>query len=127
MELIGAIKEYDCELSDKRFHDYKTGFNYHDKEKVLNYLKNGISIAVTMHIIHSLIKDDNSIIGGVSYLTDGYWIWPSYLYFYVDTISIELPLDFLNSISKKKEIKWISNAKIAEAINLLKPGKQDYT
>ncbi|WP_264552147.1 hypothetical protein [Flavobacterium sp. N2038] len=124
MELIGVIKEYNHELSDKRFHDYKTGFNYHDKEKILNYLKNGTPIAVTMHIVHSLIKDDNSIIGGVSYLTDGYWIWPSYLYFYVDTVSIELPLDFLNSISKNKETKLISDAKIAEAINLLKLRKQ---
>ena len=126
MRLIGVISEYNDELSGKKFHDYKIRSDYQNKEMILNYLKKGTSIAVTMQVVKSLIKDDSSIIGGVSYLTDGYWIWPNYLHFYVDKLSIELPSDLLNFISKNEQIKLISDGQKLEAINFLKLLKQNY-
>ncbi|WP_289665160.1 hypothetical protein [Flavobacterium panacagri] len=123
MKLIGVISEYNQELSKKKFSEYKTGIEYQNKETILTYLKNGIPIAVTMQIVRSLIKNDNSIIGGISYLTDGYWIWPNYLHFYVENLSIELPSDFVNFISKNREISYVSDAEKHKAINLLNLGK----
>lgn len=120
MRLIGIISEYNDELDGKKFHDYKIKCDYQNKEVILNYLQKGTSIAVTMQVVKSLIKDDISIIGGVSYLTDGYWIWPNYLNFYVDKLSIELPSDFLNFISKNGPIKLINDDQKLEAINFLK-------
>ena len=120
MRLIGVISEYNDELEGKKFHDYKIKSDYQNKEMILDYLKKGTAIAVTMQVVKSLIQDDNSIIGGVSYLTDGYWIWPNYLHFYVNNLSIELPQDFLNFISKNEHIKLISEDQKLEAINFLK-------
>lgn len=120
MKLIGVISEYNQELSKKKFYEYKTGIEYRNKETILTYLKNGVPIAVTMQVVHSLIKNDNTIIGSVSYLTDGYWIWPSYLHFYVEKLSIELPQDFVSFIYENREINSVINDKKYEAIDLLK-------
>jgi hypothetical protein len=120
MELIGIIKEYSPEYKEKKYIKLKTKCNYDNKENILNYLQNGIPIAVTMQVVQSLIKDDLSIIGGITYLTDGYWIWPNYLSYYFDKESIELPSKFIDFISKNKNRKTIFNEDKLEAINLLK-------
>ncbi|TDO94896.1 hypothetical protein [Flavobacterium sp. 245] len=76
-----------------------------------------------MQIVYSLIKDDSNIIGGISYLTDDYWIWPNYLNYYVDKVSIELPESFVDFIFKNKISELISEEQKREAINLLTSGK----
>jgi hypothetical protein len=120
MELVGIINEYSPELGIKKYVDYKIKCNYNDKEKILNYLQNGIPVAVTMQLANSLIKDDFSIIGGIIYLTDGYWIWPNYINYYFDKVSIELPLNFVNFILNNKMRQTINDKEKREAINLLK-------
>ncbi|PVX44447.1 hypothetical protein C8C85_0181 [Flavobacterium sp. 103] len=120
MELIGIIKEYSPEYKGKEYVKFKTKCNYDNKENILNYLQNGIPIAVTMQVVQSLIKDDLSIIGGITYLTDGYWIWPNYLNYYFDKESIELPSKFIDFISKNKTSKILSDEEKLEAINFIK-------
>jgi hypothetical protein len=120
MELVGIINEHSPELGIKKYGDYKIKCNYNDKEKILNYLQNGIPVAVTMQLANSLIKDDFSIIGGIIYLTDGYWIWPNYINYYFDKVSIELPLNFVNFILNNKMKQTINDKEKREAINLLK-------
>lgn len=118
MELIGIIKEYSPEYKGKEYIKFKKKCNYDNKENILNYLQNGIPIAVTMQVVKSLIKDDLSIIGGITYLTDGYWIWPNYLSYYFDKESIELPSKFIDFIYKNR--KTVVDENKLEAINLLK-------
>ena len=65
------------------------------KDIILDYLlKGGIAIAINMQAIKSLERNDNTILGGIVYFTDGVWIWPNYLSYYLRNFDIENPLAF---------------------------------
>ncbi|TRX33230.1 hypothetical protein FNW52_15845 [Flavobacterium sp. ZT3R18] len=120
MKTIGFIYEHNPILYSLRFDEFKKKCTY-DNEMVLKHLKKGSVIATTMHVISSLIKNDNQIIGGILYLTDGDWIWTNYLSYYVEKESIELPEDFLNHIKNaSKEKQKLDALKIENAVNFLK-------
>jgi hypothetical protein len=105
MKLTGFIREHS--------HHIKTNLNiipfdqircieYNDKEKILHYLKNGVPISVTMMLLHSVIPEEkNKVIGGLVILTDGEWIWPNYIEYYVSNINLELEDGFINYIRHK--------------------------
>lgn len=42
--------------------------------------------------------------GSVNYYTDGYWIWPEWVYHYIDCHGLKLPNLFIDNIRKKKYI-----------------------
>ena len=119
MKIIGLIKEYDNQITSKSYHEYKKNCSYTNKEEILNYLNKGISIAVTMNVVKSLAINDNSIIEGITYMTDGYWIWPNYIVYYFKKESIELPVEFIEYILNKK-IYSIEGINEKEAIDFLK-------
>ncbi|MBE8724365.1 hypothetical protein [Flavobacterium hungaricum] len=118
MKIIGLLKEYNQENAESYF-DYRKNCSYENKDQILNYLQNGISFAVTMQVVQSLIPEKKEIIGGVSYFTDGYWIWPSYMVYYFEQESIELPQEFLESISEKA-LPSKNKIDLSEAVNFLK-------
>jgi hypothetical protein len=119
MKIIGLIKEYDNKITSKSYNEYKKNCLYTNKEEILNYLNKGISIAATMNVVKSLAINDNSIIGGINYMTDGYWIWPNYIVYYFKKESIELPTEFIEYILNKK-LPCINEINKDEAIDFLK-------
>ena len=102
------------------FEDISKDYEYstNDKILVMNYLEIGIPIASTMCVVESLI--DRQIIGGMGYLTDGEWIWSSYLAFYVNKINMSLEDDFLFHIKETKIVPDITEIKRDNAIKYLK-------
>lgn len=118
MQIIGLIKEYD-QKNAKSYFDYQKNCLYDHKVQILNYLRSGICFAVTMKVVQSLIPNDKNIIGGISYYTDGYWIWPNYMVYYFEKESIELPKDFIASILERK-LPPQNKIDPAEAINFFK-------
>jgi hypothetical protein len=50
-----------------------------------------------MHLINDLFEP-NFVIGPMQHFTDGKWIWPSYLKFYVEKYDLDLPVEFLKDI-----------------------------
>jgi hypothetical protein len=119
MKIVGLIREYDNKITSKSYKEYKKNCLYIDKQEILNYLNKGISIAATMNVVKSLAINDNSIIGGINYMTDGYWIWPNYIVYYFKKESIELPAEFIEYILKKK-LPCINEINKDEAIDFLK-------
>lgn len=117
MKIIGLLKEYN-QKNAKSYFDYQKNCHYNHKAQILNYLQNGISFAVTMKVVESLIPNEKNIIGGISYFTDGYWIWPSYIIYYFEKESIELPEDFIAFVLEKK-LPLESKIDLSEAINFL--------
>lgn len=118
MQIIGLIKEYDSKNA-KSYFDYQKNCTYDHKAKILNYLQNGIAFTVTMTVVESLIPDDHKIMGGIHYFTDGYWIWPSYIIYYFEKESIELPEAFITTVLEK-ELPVKSKIDLTEAIIFLK-------
>ncbi|HWT75744.1 MAG TPA: hypothetical protein VN258_13650 [Mobilitalea sp.] len=66
---------------------------------ILQYLSSGITICVSPGIVKDVL-DDSKIIGSLSILTDGIWVWPSDLLYYVKEYHINLNNDFVLYMSQ---------------------------
>lgn len=74
-----------------------------DKElidKVCRYLDSGIVIMECCGTTTDALNQDNGIAGVPSLLTDGVWVWPGDLSYYVKKYNIKLNNDFLATIMK---------------------------
>lgn len=67
-------------------------------EQICSYLDNGVLLIVSPGSSEDVITSGNSIPGGNSEFTDGTWIWPGDLSYYVRNYLLKLPDDFLNHI-----------------------------
>ncbi|MFK0189460.1 hypothetical protein [Kitasatospora sp. NPDC090308] len=62
----------------------------------VGYLKQGAVIMASPGWVDDLLDDQAKNICQYATLTDGSWIWPSNLAYYVETYHVALPADFLN-------------------------------
>jgi hypothetical protein len=109
MKFIGFYKDYHLDNNNLLILP-QANFNEMEKVKILEYLKFGKQFAVELRVINSLI--DNSIIGALSYYTDGEFIWPSYLIYYVDHLRCKLPIEFIDKALNFEMID--SNSQVIE-------------
>lgn len=123
MKTLGFIWEHEnIKNGIKNFKEFHYSISPR-KSEILEYLKNGETIAVTMNIIESLYEGDNNIIGGVTYLTDGKWIWPNYLIYYLEKFNIEINNEFVDYVLEKKNKESVKNIDKKKAMNYLKEMK----
>ena len=117
MKYTGFIKNYHPNIEGiKNFRDIQFDFYQNDKNQIVEYLESGSKIAVSMHIIESLIPNDSKVIGGLFYFTDGKWIWTNYLIYYLKFYNIEIESDFITHIREQK-YKYVNhNMKLTEKI-----------
>lgn len=67
-------------------------------EKICTYLTSGIAIAVTPGIVNDVIDPDKGVAGTPSALTDGTWVWPGDLAYYVKNYRLKLPDEFVKTM-----------------------------
>lgn len=110
MKFTGLIKEH-CEpntyLEDLSLSIFdmidKDHIQNFDKENVIKYLNEGKTIASEMRLISSMLPNSR-ILGGITYLTDGIWIWPNYLSEYLLETDLIIEKSFLKTISENNYI-----------------------
>ncbi len=67
-------------------------------EKICKYLSNGLTIIVSPGITSDIIDEAAGIAGTGSSCTDGIWLWPDDLVYYVRKYNIALPNDFIDTM-----------------------------
>lgn len=67
-------------------------------EKICNYLSNGTTVIVSPGITGDIIDEVAGVAGTGSSCTDGVWLWPDDLVYYVRKYNVALPDDFLNTM-----------------------------
>lgn len=65
-----------------------------DKSKILQYLRSGTVIVYCCGTCNDVIHPENGIAGVPSFYTDGRWVWPGDLHYYVDKYDLLLPVEF---------------------------------
>lgn len=73
-----------------------------DEEKIVNYLKQGIVLVACGGVVNDIIKPDNGIAGCPDMMTDGTWLWPGDLPYYVKKYHITLEPEFIKTMQKNK-------------------------
>ena len=67
-----------------------------NKELICQYLKNGYVMAACSDLVTDVIFPENGVIGSPDELTDGYWLWPGDLVYYVEKYNLKLDDDFID-------------------------------
>ena len=71
-------------------------------EKICSYLSNGTTVIVSPGTTMDVIDETAGVAGTGSSCTDGIWLWPDDLSYYVKKYNIALPDDFINTMKVNK-------------------------
>ena len=110
---IGHYKETNhgmgCDIS---IHEYLQKECPENIEKICAYLESGIPLIVSPGFSEDVINPEHVIPGGNSEFTDGTWIWPGDLSYYVREYLLKLPDFFLDHIAENNWTVPISDKDI---------------
>lgn len=76
--------------------------------KIIEYLENGVIYCISPGLIKDILDESEPIIGSLKLLTDGEWVWPSDLPYYVKKYHVKLKKDFLLHVQARN---WILDNK----------------
>jgi hypothetical protein len=65
------------------------------RDMVANYLDTGNTFIVAAGWVDDVLDRKNLRVGGLAVLTDGQWLWPAVLGYYVRTYGVSVPAEFL--------------------------------
>lgn len=82
-----------------------------DEEKIVTYLKEGIVLVACGGVVNDIIEPNNGIAGCPDMLTDGTWLWPGDLSYYVKKYHIVLEPEFIKTM-RQNEWKVIDPSQI---------------
>ncbi|MEQ4721417.1 hypothetical protein [Nonomuraea sp. B19D2] len=69
-----------------------------DRQVIAQYLQNGTELAVSGAMVSDIISAEAHYIGPLVTQTDGCWIWPSDLGYYVVNYGVALPDEFVQRV-----------------------------
>lgn len=113
MRYSGFVKEHDNIREAFEFKDLTSASqSLNDKDKIIHFLESGKLIFTWMSGVIDMKNKDRELIH--SYLTDGYWIWPSYIIHYLlESSNFKLEDEFIQHIRKNEyKIKLPKNYNI---------------
>lgn len=73
-----------------------------DKQALLEYLRSGLVYAASPGIGIDVLDPSGGVSGSIHALTDGRWIWPADLAFYVEKYDVALPEQFLEDLRSRR-------------------------
>ncbi|MFJ2113242.1 MULTISPECIES: hypothetical protein [unclassified Streptomyces] len=118
---IGFYREFNPQNPDDSapsIHDDVQSHALHDESQTLEYMSSSVEIYSTMGADRDVISDDEWIPGAGSLVTDGTWLWPVELEYYVRRYHVELPGDFLTDVrSSNYSAPTVPHDRVAEIYN----------
>lgn len=126
MRYIGFIKEYDNIPESFSLNSYRKQKDDDEIENIVNYLKSG-NIALSWMGVFIDIENKNFIAPQI-YYTDGEWIWPAYLIYYLERDkSFNLEKEFIDSLKRKRYIpQVVSKEELSEIENTFSRKLEEY-
>lgn len=98
--LIGFFGGLEYGMADQPdIRDLRRDREQADERRMIEYLRSGRQVVFTLGLSRDVfVSDDEKIIGPLRLLTDGNWVWPSDLEYYLENYHIELSLSFVNHV-----------------------------
>jgi hypothetical protein len=75
-----------------------------DAEQIAAYLGAGASIATTGMLVDDVLDPTNTGIAAEEVVTDGTWVWPGALAYYVGRYRVRLPDEFVAAVKAQRGV-----------------------
>lgn len=75
------------------------------RDRAADYLASGSVLAATGQQMVDAVSDERVVVGRLAIQTDGRWVWPADLSYYVRTYNVELPPDF---VGWARSLDWVA-------------------
>ena len=112
LKSVGFFKEMDHGIdTEGTIMDYIDKGNKSEDVDIYKYLESGIEIIVVPETCYDVIDREKGISGVSSEYTDGIWIWPGDLAYYVKNYNLKLPDDFITTM---KNNNWLVSLTVDE-------------
>ncbi|HEX6538139.1 MAG TPA: hypothetical protein VF155_03045 [Candidatus Dormibacteraeota bacterium] len=80
----------------------RDGLNEPDVEALANYLGSAATLAATGSMVDDALDPAQRFVARLETATDGEWVWPRDLAYYVRTYHVALPDDFIARVRERK-------------------------
>jgi hypothetical protein len=74
---------------------------YDDQAALLRYLRGGTLLVATPGVVDDVLADSPMVIGPPHLYTDGVYVWPADLPYYVEHYRVALPAGFLDAVAAR--------------------------
>lgn len=90
------------EVSDPSIMTYigKSSYSAESKKKICHYLDSGITLIACFGLSSDIIHPERGFAGCPGTMTDGIWVWPGDLSYYVAQYSLKLNDEFLKTMAQ---------------------------
>jgi len=96
---IGHFYELSSDSQRQEIRNLRGNLHAPLKQKALRYLRSGVNTGIVMMVEYDHSSMPEACLGSVGLMSDGKWIWPSSLAYYVETYDLGLPADFLEDMA----------------------------
>ena len=96
---IGHFYELSSDSQRQEIRNLRGSLHAPLKQKALRYLRSGVNTGIVMMVEYDHSSMPEACLGSVGLMSDGKWIWPSSLAYYVETYDLGLPADFLEDMA----------------------------
>ncbi len=101
LKSVGYFKEMPHGVNSKdSIYDYIKKEKTSDIKKICAYLDAGIELIVSPGVVEDVINPERGTAGVTSTYTDGVWLWPGDLSYYVRNYKLKLPEEFIKTMQQ---------------------------
>lgn len=101
LKSVGYFKEMPHGVNSKdSIYDYINKEKASDIKKICAYLDGGIELIVSPGVVEDVINPERGTAGVTSTYTDGVWLWPGDLSYYVRNYKLKLPEEFIKTMQQ---------------------------
>lgn len=72
-----------------------------NKDKICEYLRQGYVLAACGSVVKDIVTPENGIVGTPDDVTDGVWLWPADLVYYVENYDLILDEAFVKHMAEQ--------------------------
>jgi hypothetical protein len=102
LHAVGFFREFEDASGDEpSIADFVGGMQPDIKDRVIGYLRGGAVLLAYFNISDDVLDDARPPIGPLEIRSDGEWVWPSDLPYYVDRYGVGLPPEFLDHLAAR--------------------------